>query len=95
MSLIRLRHRRAPRAAVAPLALLIAVAAPLEAQIADSARLSVQRIFGSPEFVAESFGPTRWLDDSTYTTLEAGAEGEGPALVRIERRRKHDADDMH
>ena len=49
---------------------------------ADSALLTVQRIYGSLEFKSESFGPARWLGDgSSYTTLEQTSEG-GQNLVR-------------
>ncbi|HSM18353.1 MAG TPA: S9 family peptidase [Gemmatimonadales bacterium] len=59
--------------------LVLAVSAPsATAQAADSAFLSVDRIFGSREFAPEPFGPARWImDGSAYTTLEQPAAG-GP-----------------
>jgi dipeptidyl-peptidase 4 len=51
------------------------------AQRSDSV-LTVQRIYGSPEFLSQSFGPARWLaDGSAYTTLEETSGG-GQNLVR-------------
>jgi dipeptidyl-peptidase-4 len=65
------------------LATLAATAVPLAAQ-GDSSRLTVERVFTSRDFSAESFGPTRWLDDSTYTAVEPSASGRGSDLVRID-----------
>jgi dipeptidyl-peptidase-4 len=45
-------------------------AAPLAAQRADSARLTLDRIFASRDFIPERGPAARWLDDSSYTTLE-------------------------
>lgn len=61
-------------------------AAPLAAQTADPALLSVERIWSSPELFPASFGPARWLrDGSAYTTLESdsGARG-GQDIVRYD-----------
>src|SRR5690606_41876158 len=53
--------------------------------VADSALLTVQRIYGSPEFGSEGFGPARWLEDrSAYTTVERAAEGRGREVVRYD-----------
>jgi dipeptidyl-peptidase 4 len=47
--------------------------APLLAQGAPAARLTVERIFASREFVQERFGPARWMrEGDAYTTLEPG-----------------------
>src|SRR5215210_4567482 len=60
----------------------------LEAQQADSTLLSVQRIYGSAEFHAQGFGPTRWLrDGSAYTTLETADAQGGQNLVRYDSER--------
>ncbi len=60
----------------------------LEAQQADSTLLSVQRIYGSAEFHAQGFGPTRWLGDgSAYTTLETADVQGGQNLVRYDTER--------
>ncbi|HYV99386.1 MAG TPA: DPP IV N-terminal domain-containing protein [Gemmatimonadaceae bacterium] len=58
---------------VAPLAPLAA-----RAQGAANPALTVERIFASGDFAPDFFGPTRWLDDSTYTSVENGA------LVRVD-----------
>ncbi|MBA3318574.1 MAG: DPP IV N-terminal domain-containing protein, partial [Gemmatimonadales bacterium] len=55
------------------------------AQQDDPSRLTVQRIYGSPEFAAQPFGPSRWLGDgSAYTTVEPAAEGAGREIVRYD-----------
>lgn len=66
--------------------LLAVVTLPsLAAQQLDPARLTIDRLYGSPEFRGESFGPTRWLEGGTaYTTLEKAASGTGQDLVRYE-----------
>ena len=57
----------------------------LSAQQADSSLLSVARIYGSSEFAAQPFGPSRWQDSgAAYTTLEAGAEDDGSDIVRYD-----------
>ena len=54
-------------------------------QQTDPSRLTVQRIYGSPEFAAQPFGPSRWIaDGSAYTTLEPPAEGPGREIVRYD-----------
>ncbi|HKG33679.1 MAG TPA: S9 family peptidase [Gemmatimonadales bacterium] len=69
------------------LLLLLSLAAPLGAQQSDSSLLSVQRIYGSPEFKSQSFGPAKWLGDGTsYTTLEEVEDG-GQNLVRYDTER--------
>src|SRR3970040_441626 len=52
----------------------------------DPSLLTVERIFGSRDFAPESFGPTRWLDDSTYTVVEPAAVGRGSDPVREDTR---------
>jgi dipeptidyl-peptidase-4 len=67
--------------------LLLSLATPVRAQQADSSMLSVQRIYGSPEFRSQSFGPAKWLGNGTsYTTLEE-EEGGGQNLVRYDTER--------
>ena len=67
---------------------VVARFAPLQAQQSDSTLLSVQRIYGTPEFRSQVFGPARWLGDgSSYTTLE-GADSDGEQnLVRYDTER--------
>jgi dipeptidyl-peptidase-4 len=55
----------------------------LPAQQADSSLLTLSRIYGSGEFAAQPFGPSRWLGDgAVYTTLEPGTGGQD--LVRYD-----------
>ncbi len=54
---------------------LAALAAPQSGRAQDRSRLTLERLFASPEFSPERFGPARWLSDgSGYTTLERSAE---------------------
>ena len=73
------------RRALASLALcVLATAAPAAAQD-DPALLSIRRIYQTPEFAAQPFGPSRWLGDgSAYTTLEPAEDGPGADLVRYD-----------
>jgi dipeptidyl-peptidase 4 len=65
--------------------LLVAAAGPAFAQQTDPSRLTVQRIYGSGEFAAKPFGPSRWLaEGAAYTTLEPAPEGGGQELVRYD-----------
>lgn len=50
----------------------------------DPALVTVERIYASRDFASGSFGPARWLDDSTYTAVEPSASGKGSDLVRID-----------
>lgn len=64
--------------------LLIALvfSTPLLAQ--DLTSLSVERIFATPDFSSDRFGPARWLPDgSGYTTIEGTADG-GREIVRYD-----------
>ena len=66
-------------------ALSLAASAPAQAQQADSSLLTLARIYGSPEFASQPFGPARWLGDgAAYTTLEATDGGEGQDIVRYD-----------
>ncbi|MEX2154642.1 MAG: S9 family peptidase [Gemmatimonadaceae bacterium] len=64
--------------------LVLAIAAPIGAQARDTSLLTVERIFGTREFAGQPFGPTRWLDDSTYTAVEPAASAQGNNLMRID-----------
>ncbi|MGH7530655.1 MAG: S9 family peptidase [Gemmatimonadales bacterium] len=82
---------RSRRLAVASIlsATLAAPLAGLQQQApADSALLTVERIYGSSEFRPASFGPFAWLGDgSAYTTLErAGGGRRGRDIVRYDAR---------
>lgn len=58
--------------------------AALQAQ-ADASQLSVDRLWGSPEFFEDQFGPARWLaDGSGYSTLEPAADRSGIEIVRYD-----------
>ena len=74
------------RHVVASLATLVLTAVSgARAQQADSSLLTLTRVYGSPEFASQPFGPSRWLGDGTaYTTLEPGADGQGQDLVRYD-----------
>ncbi len=62
-----------------------ALTLPAAAQQTDPSRLTVQRIYASPEFFSQPFGPSRWLDDgSAYTTIEPSADGAGQDIVRYD-----------
>src|SRR6187551_2872250 len=66
------RHRLLLMTVVAAL-----VAAPLGAQQRDPSLVTLDRIFASPDFQGDAFGPASWLGDSAYTTLEASRETSG------------------
>jgi dipeptidyl-peptidase-4 len=51
---------------------------------ADPSRVTVERIYSSPDFRGEEFGPVRWLDDNTYTAVEPGPNDSGTQLVRVD-----------
>src|ERR1017187_675056 len=72
------------RGALALSILALAAAALGAQQRPDPALVTVERIYGSRDFAGESFGPARWLDDSTYTAVEPSASGKGADLVRID-----------
>jgi dipeptidyl-peptidase-4 len=64
---------------------LLWAAVPAAAQQTDPSLLTVHRIYGSPEFAAQPFGPTRWLGDgAAYTTVEPAADGKGQEIVRYD-----------
>jgi dipeptidyl-peptidase-4 len=42
--------------------------------VAQEDALTLERLFNSPEFFGEGFGPARWLGDGRYTTLEASRQ---------------------
>jgi dipeptidyl-peptidase-4 len=50
----------------------------------DPSRVTVERIYNTRDFRGESFGPVRWVDDSTYTATEPGPDGRGTQLVRVD-----------
>jgi dipeptidyl-peptidase-4 len=55
------------------------------AQDPDPSLLTVKRIYGSGEFSAQPFGPSRWLGEgSAYTTLERASGGPGTDIVRYD-----------
>ncbi|MDQ3207707.1 MAG: S9 family peptidase [Gemmatimonadota bacterium] len=75
-----------PRSIASLLALFLALFSPLSAQQADSALLTLDRIFNSDEFTPERLGPVRWLENtSAYVKLEAdSATPGGRSLVRYD-----------
>jgi len=56
------------------------------AQVSDSVRAGVHRIFATRDFAPERFGPARWMENgAAYSTLERSAEVEGAMdIVRYE-----------
>jgi dipeptidyl-peptidase-4 len=54
----------------------------------DPGVLTLERLFDSRDFQLERFGPARWLDSSSYTTLEATSPAGGSGGRQIVR---HDA----
>src|SRR4051812_43811674 len=66
--------------------LLVAfVALPAAAQQAvDRSLLTVERIYNSRDFAVQGAGPSRWLDDSTYTVIQPSTSGRGADLVKVD-----------
>jgi dipeptidyl-peptidase-4 len=63
----------------------LALAGRASAQQADSSLLTLTRIYGSPDFASQPFGPARWLGDgAAYTTLEPTEGGDGEDIVRYD-----------
>jgi dipeptidyl-peptidase-4 len=69
-------HTRGVRVALA-VVLALPAAAPAQSS------LSVERIF-SGEFRSDYVGPSRWLDDSTYTVIAPSADGRSADLARVD-----------
>ena len=57
----------------------------LPAQVPGTLRDAVHRIFATPAFSPERFGPARWIENgAAYTTVERSASGQGMDIVRYE-----------
>ena len=67
-------------------AVLASAGAPAAQNADDPSMLTVERIFDSNDFKAESFGPARWLKDgSGYPTLEDSEDSDtGKNIVRYD-----------
>jgi dipeptidyl-peptidase-4 len=65
------------------LCLALAVTSPLVAQRTQP--LTLDRIFASPEFASQRFGPARWLEDGSYTTVEPSRATNGTGALEIVR----------
>ena len=66
-------------------ALLFAGTQQLTAQVPDTVRATVHRLFGTRDFAAERFGPARWIENgAAYTTVEKSVDGHGMDIVRYE-----------
>jgi dipeptidyl-peptidase-4 len=65
---------------------LLATTSPANAQVPDSVRAAVHRIFGTRDFASERFGPARWIEEgAAYTTVEPSPEVRGGMdIVRYE-----------
>lgn len=75
---------RATRRAFGLLAGALVFAGSLAAQASSpQSALTIERIF-SREFVPEYIGPSRWLDDSTYTEIRGAPAGRGADLVKVD-----------
>ncbi len=78
-------NARAPSRAVLVLALLLGGLTgsplPVVAQVTAArprpmaSRLTLERLFASPEFFPDRFGPARWLPGGRYTTVEPSRTG--------------------
>src|SRR5262245_33127763 len=66
--------------------ILTAFVSQAVAQNSDSSTVTVDQLFSSREFSAQSLGPVRWLDDeSGYTRLEPSAKAkEARDIVRYD-----------
>src|SRR4051812_11339559 len=71
------------RAALAACAVGVLVSFVVPSAAGAQANLTVERIF-SGEFRGSGVGPSRWLDDSTYTVVEPSASGGGADLVKVD-----------
>src|SRR5262245_1925172 len=76
-------RRVAYHVVLATLQVTVAARSTLAQRQADPSLLTVERIY-SGEFRGRGFGPSRWLDDSTYTVVEASARGNGTDIVRVD-----------
>jgi len=67
-------------------ALVLGAVRPAPAQVPESVRAGVHRIFGTRDFVPERFGPARWMENgAAYSTLERSADMQGATdIVRYE-----------
>ena len=65
---------------------VLATVRPSPAQVPESVRAGVHRIFGTRDFASERFGPARWIENgAAYTTVERSAEVLGGSdIVRYE-----------
>src|SRR6185436_12912097 len=63
--------------------ILVCAMVALPALAFAQGNLTVERIF-SGEFRGAGVGPSRWLDDSTYTVVEPSGGGAGGDLVRVD-----------
>jgi len=78
-------RNRFPLVALACAAALLP-AQPARAQVSDSVRAAVHRIFASRDFSSQRFGPARWFENgAAYTTVERSADVPGASeIVRYE-----------
>ena len=68
------------------LLILASCTSPPQAEKTDASILTLERLFDSNEFVAESFGPAQWLKDgSGYTVMEPSKDAaDGKDLVQYD-----------
>jgi dipeptidyl-peptidase-4 len=78
-----------PALAASAILIVFALSAPRAAvaQATEASRLTLDRLFTSPEFQDEELGPTRWLPGSgggAYTMLAASTSARGADIVRVD-----------
>ena len=67
--------------------LALAVAVPVQLTAQRTQPLTLDRIFASSEFAPQRFGPARWLEDGSYTTVEPSGGVNGDLeIVRYDAR---------
>jgi dipeptidyl-peptidase-4 len=67
------------------LAVSVLVTASPAAGQDDPSLLTIRRIYQTPQFASQPFGPSRWLGEgAAYTTVEPAAEGSGADIVRYD-----------
>lgn len=82
----RKRSTLIPRRLITTLFLLAVLASQAVAQQSDPSIMTLDRLYGSREFVSQTLGPVRWLDDGAgYTRLEpSGTVKDGRDIVRYD-----------
>ncbi|MCH8939015.1 MAG: S9 family peptidase, partial [Gemmatimonadetes bacterium] len=61
--------------------LTLAVAVPVQLTAQRTQPLTLDRIFASREFAPQRFGPARWLEGGSYTTVEPSQAVDGAVEI--------------